>query len=314
MRFRVLPIALLALLLLVPATASAKSRYRIGIGDQSASVFSDPLFTALKLKRIRYIVPWNWDKAAFQRDEVTTFMTAARSARFEPFVTFTAARGCWTGRKYRRTRRCKAPTYRAYARKVRAFRRAFPFVRVFSAWNEANHESQPTFRSPKRAAGYYNTLRRVCKRCKIVALDLLDSSNMSRYLRGFQRRAKGRPRIWGLHNYSDVNRRRATKTTELLRQAPGEVWLTETGGIVSFTKRWPYNLKRARSRTAYMFKLADRYSRRRAGMRSRITRVYPYQYTGVKRGTRFDAGLVGPTGKARPAYRTFKAKARKRSK
>jgi hypothetical protein len=104
------------------------------------------------------------------------------------------------------------------------------------------------------------------------------------------------------------------KTRELLQIAPGEVWLTETGGIVSFTEKFPYSLKRAKNRTAYMFKLSDQYSKRRRGLRSRITRIYPYQYTGVERGTRFDAGLVNPDMSARPAYDTFKAKARTRSK
>src|SRR4051812_2310207 len=111
----ILPIALLAVMLLVPATASAKSRYKVGIGDQSVNVFSDPLFNALKLKRIRYIVPWNWNSADFQVAEVTGFLTTAHAAGFEPFVTFTAARGCWTGVKYKRTKACRAPSNAAYA-------------------------------------------------------------------------------------------------------------------------------------------------------------------------------------------------------
>jgi hypothetical protein len=309
-----LPIALLALLLLVPASAPAASRYRVGIGDQEVGVFGDPLFQALKLKRIRYLVPWDWNKNRTQSDEVRGFLAAAQAAHFEPFITFTANRGCWTGSRYRHTKACKAPSNRAYLRKFKSFHKAFPKIKVFAAWNEANHKSQPTYKSPKRAAGYYNTLRRHCHKCKIVALDVLDSSNLSRYVRSFRRYAKGRPRIWGLHNYSDVNRKRATKTKELLRLVPGEVWLTETGGIVSFTRKFPYSPKRAKSRTSYMFHLADKYSRKRRGYRSRIKRIYPYQYTGVERGDRFDAGLIGPDGKARPAYKLFKAKLRTRSK
>jgi hypothetical protein len=55
-----------------------------------------------------------------------------------------------------------------------------------------------------------------------------------------------------------------------------------------------------------MFKLADRYDRRRSGLSSRITRLYNYQWTGVSRRERFDAGLVNPNGKGRKAYRQFK--------
>jgi hypothetical protein len=316
MRFRfTLPIAVLALALLAPAAAPAKSRYKVGIGEQNASVFSEPLFQALKLKRIRYVVPWNWNSAAHQREETTHFLETAHANGYEPFVAFTARRGCWNGKRYSKKKACRAPSTKAYAKKVRAFRKAFPFVRVFSPWNEVNHMSQPTYKSPKRAAAYYNTFRRYCtKRCTLVAADLLDSSNLTSYLRKFQRHAKGKPRVWGLHNYSDVNRRRDKVTKQMLRIAPGQVWLTETGGLVSFTKRWPYSPNRAKSRVSYMFKLADRYSHKRRGFKSRITRIYPYQYTGVKRGTSFDAGLVHANGKPRPAYKLFKSKARTRSK
>jgi hypothetical protein len=318
MRFRsILPLAVVALVaaaLLVPAGASAASRYRVGIGDQNVSVFSDPNFQALKLKRIRYIVPWDWNSSQAQTDEVTTFVNTARLAGFEPFITFTAHRGCWTGKRYSKRKTCKAPSNSRYLKKFKAFRKAFPSVKVFAPWNEVNHVSQPTYKSPKRAAGYYNTLKRNCRGCKVVAADLLDTGTMSRYLKQFKRYAKGTPKIWGLHNYSDVNRKRTTKTLELLRQVRGEVWLTETGGIVSFTKSFPRSTTRAANRTKYMFTLSDKYSRKRKGLRSRITRIYPYQYSGVDRNMRFDAGLVDTHGKPRKAYKVFKSKVRSRSK
>ena len=42
------------------------------------------------------------------------------------------------------------------------------------------------------------------------------------------------PSIWGLHNYSDVNRLQSWRTRELSKALGGQVWLTETGGIVQF--------------------------------------------------------------------------------
>jgi hypothetical protein len=60
----------------------------------------------------------------------------------------------------------------------------------------------------------------------------LDTSNMRRYVRSFLRRAPGRPRLWGLDNYQDVNRRRSADTRSMLDTVPGKVWLTETNGIV----------------------------------------------------------------------------------
>ena len=45
-----------------------------------------------------------------------------------------------------------------------------------------------------------------------------------------------KPRIWGLHNYRDTNKRKGQKpggTRRLLKTVKGEVWLTETGGSCS---------------------------------------------------------------------------------
>ncbi len=42
------------------------------------------------------------------------------------------------------------------------------------------------------------------------------------------------PTIWGLHNYSDINRLQSWRTHRLVRALGGQVWLTETGGIVKF--------------------------------------------------------------------------------
>ena len=49
---------------------------------------------------------------------------------------------------------------------------------------------------------------------------MLDTGNMSRYLSAFKRKAKGSPKLWGLHNYGDVNRRRTTYTKRMLRSRP----------------------------------------------------------------------------------------------
>ena len=109
-------------------------------------------------------------------------------------------------------------------------------MKVISPWNEANHRSQPTFKNPKRAAQYYNVVRKNCRGCKIVAADVIDEVNMERWLKVFKKTAK-KPRIWGLHNYRDTNKRKGQRlggTKRLLKAVKGKVWLTETGGIVKF--------------------------------------------------------------------------------
>ena len=312
MRF-VLPLVLVVLTAASVAPAHAAT-YRVGIGDQSASLFYDARFKSTGIKRVRYLVSWDWNRRAWQRGEVAGYLNGARTTGREVFVTFTASRGCWANNRYSSAKRCRAPSTRKYLRAFKTFRKRFPFVRIFAPWNEANHKSQPTARSPKRAARYYNALRSACRRCTLVAADVLDQRGVEGYLRGVMRYAKGSPRRWGLHNYSDVNRVRSTGTRAVLRTVPGEVWLTETGGVVSFGRSFPRSESRAAARTRYMFELADAYRNRRAGMRSRIARIYPYSWYGDKRGARFDAGLMDPDGSPRKAYSVFKKLVAKRRK
>jgi hypothetical protein len=143
-----------------------------------------------------------------------------------------------------------------------------------------------------------------------MAADMLDTGNMSRYLASFKRSAKGKPTLWGLHNYGDVNRKRTTYTKRMLKSVPGEVWLTETGGIVKLLPSFKRSPSRAASRTKGMFRLVNRYDTRRSGMRSKITRLFVYSFFGAHPTARFDAGLVNPDSTPRPAFNVFKKNAR----
>jgi hypothetical protein len=298
---RRLVIALVALLVASPAVAHAT--YVVGIGEQSRTMFSSPAWQRLGLQQVRYLVDWDWHRTG-RRAEVAAFMSAAREHGQRVLVTFNARQGCFNGRRYSRSRACRAPSARAYRTAFRRFDDLFPWVRTYSAWNEVNHVSQPTFGRPRLAVRYYRILRRESRRrhFRVLAADVLDTSNMRRYLRAFLRRAPGRPRLWGLHNYQDVNRRTSADTRLMLTTVPGQVWLTETGGIVKFgdSPQWRYSESRAANRTRWMFRLVDRYDARRRGTRSRITRLFVYKWLGG--GGRFDAGLVNEDGTPRPAY------------
>ena len=309
MAFRkMLPLMLLATLVLVP---SAEAKYRVGVGDQSPAMFDSAQWQSLQLKRTRYLVPWNWNKSSGQVAETTAFMNRARAAGQQVLVTFTAARGCWNGRRYSRAARCKAPSAKAFRRAFGAFDNRYPWVRTYSAWNEVNHASQPTYRKPGLAVRYYEVLRKQARarKFKLMAADVLDTSNMTSYLRSFMRRAKGSPKLWGLHNYQDVNYRTSKDTRRMLQTVPGQVWLTETGGIARFG-RLKFSTSRQAKRTSWMFKLANRYDSRRPGLRSTITQLFVYRWFGEARGARFDAGLVSAGGTPRKAYNVFARVAR----
>ena len=262
---------------------------------------------------MRYLVPWDYADHVGQRNEVDHYMLRARAARQDVLVTFTARRGCYppSGR-YSKARVCRAPSASDYRNAFGMFDAKFPWVKTYSAWNEINHKSQPTFKSPRTAAGYYNVLRAQARRGKfrVMAADMLDTSNMGRYLASFRRYAKGSPRLWGLHNYGDVNRSRTTFTKAMLRTVPGEVWLTETGGIVKLLPSFKHSESRAAARTKGLFRLVDDYDTRRRGMRSKITRLFVYSFYGAEPGARFDAGLVNPDGTPRKGFSVFAKHAR----
>jgi hypothetical protein len=295
-----------ALVAVLAAAQPAEAAYSVGISEQNAALFSSPTWQNLRLRRVRYIVPWDWARTG-QRAPVRAFMTAARAHRQDVLVAFTAHRGCFTGQRYSRRTACRAPSASTYRAAVRAFDNRYPWVRTYSAWNEVNHVSQPTFNRPRLAVRYYRVLRSESRRrhFRVLAADVLDTSNARRYLRAFLRLAPGRPRLWGLHNYQDVNRHTSLDTQTMLETVPGEVWLTETNGIVKFgnSPQFSYSEARAARCTRWMFTLAKRYTTRRRGMRSRITRLFIYQWFGAPPGARFDAGLTAPDGIApRPAY------------
>ena len=237
----------------------------MGISEQDARVFDQPAWQALKLKRVRYVVSWDYYKDPGQVAETTAFMNAR--ARAQPGRAGDVHRASRLLERHATRGRsaCRAPSTSAYKTAVRTFRRAFPWVKTYAPWNEANHVSQPTSKSPKRAAQYYDVLRKECKGCKVLAADVLDQSNVTSYLRSFIRYSKNRGRLWGLHNYKDVNRRQSKGLTNVLRTVPGEVWLTETGGITTFlTSGFKTSPSRAASATKYMFQLADRFDSKRA--------------------------------------------------
>jgi len=305
-----LPLLLLGSLF-VAAPASAK--FTIGLGDQRPEIFSNQLWKDLKLKKVRYYVPWDVALDPNLDRETDAFIGAARLAKQEIFIHFSARRGCFENNRYSKSGECKAPSAKKYTAAFKAFRKKYPFIKVYGTWNEANHVSQPTAlknsrkRGPKLVASYYRAMKRSCRKCKIVAGDLLDQSDLGKYAKALNKALKGRAKLWGLHNYGDVNRNRSKGTITMLKIVPGKLWLTETGGIVKF--EGANNLKVGENEAVKalknMFKLANKYDSKRKGYKSVIERLYPYNFR-EQESARFDAALLDPLGQPRKGYFTFK--------
>lgn len=296
--------ALISLLLLSAALAAvpsgATAKYAIGISDQSPTTFANPLYPRLNMRLARYIAPWDVMRRPADAAKLAAWVAAARAARQRMLIAFEAS--------HTRGQERKVPSRRAYTNAIKAFRKAYPDVKDVQPWNEVNRcqrrtpdgswVGQPICRKPKMAAVYYKAALKVFRGAKVTGLDILDQANVKpavRYVKAFLRQVKRRPRYWGFHNYSDTNRFSSKRTRALLKATrSGDVWLTETGGIVSFGSGFRYSTKRAAKALGCMFRIA-RSSRR-------ITRLYVYQFNGLPKGTRFDAGLINPDNTLRPGF------------
>jgi hypothetical protein len=272
----------------------------IGVGDQHAKMFASPLWQQLHTKIVRYIAPYDAAARRVELARAITWIHAAEAQHQQILVAFYHS-------EYTPT---KLPSVRLYQRDVRRFIRLFPHVHEYQPWDEANRGSvRGRFSSPSASttARYYQVLRRVCSGCTILGLDLLDQDNPSstlRYIAQFKHEI-GRlrtvmPRLWGLHNYSDVNRLQSWRTRKIERALGGSVWLTETGGIVKFGRAFPNRkgsgLSRAAKVLAFTLALVSR--------ERQLKHVYIYDWSGVTTA-RFDAGLTDRRGLPRPAYRVL---------
>jgi hypothetical protein len=300
-----LVLTVVASLLALPAGASAK--YAIGISDQLASTFSSPLYAPLHLSLARYITPWDVMKRPADKAKLIAWITAAEAAHQRIVVAFEASHTAGHQRHI--------PTKAEYTKAIKAFHKAFREIKDIQPWNEANRcqrsvgkavLGQPIChlgKGSKAAATYYMAALKVFRGAKVTGLDILDQANVRpsvAYVRSFLTYAHPRPKYWGFHNYSDTNRFSQSRTKALLKATgSGEVWLTETGGIVEFGHGFPYNQKRAAKALGCMFTLAK--------SNRRITRLYVYQFNGVlKHQSTFDAGLINPNQTPRPGWKVVK--------
>jgi hypothetical protein len=299
-RFSVFLLAVGALL----AFAAPAGALTVGIADNKPDMFFDPRFATSGVSHARISVGWDALSSPWQTAELDRWMAAAHAANVDPLISF----------GHSRTDRRALPTPERFLYEFRRFRARYPWVKEFATWNEANHCGEPTCHRPALVAAYYRKLRRDCRDCRILAAEVLDMPNMVRWVRAFKRAAHEEPRYWGLHNYVDANRARTTGTRRMLRAVKGQVWFTETGGIVHRRNRhkvtFPESAKHAAIATTFLFKKLVPLSRR-------VTRVYIYHWNADAGPATWDSGLIGPTGRVRPAFkiveRVLTAQARRRA-
>jgi hypothetical protein len=283
---------------LAPPRAHAASSYMTGIGDEDAHMFRNSRWSRLHTRIVRYIAPYD---AAVHKDSLNraiTFIQLAEATHQKVLVAFYHSEHTPT----------RLPSVAQYQHDVKKFVKLFPNVKQYQSWDEANRGNVPhAFSSPSAgaAARYYQALLRVCNRCTVIGLDVLDANNIGptlRYISEFKHEVGHlktvMPKIWGLHNYSDINRLESWRTRELVHAFGGQVWLTETGGLVKFGGAYPNRngsgLTRAAKVLKYMFNVA--------ASQSQIKRLYIYNWLGGTNSTRFDAGLTNAHEQPRAGY------------
>jgi Glycosyl hydrolase catalytic core len=277
---------------------SARLRYRNivpGVSEQWTAMFTDPCFRVFGIRTARLVAPWNAiDTEAAWLD---AWLGAAAGAGVEPLVAFNRARGSRCPHDP-----CELPDVAAYEAAVGRFLARYPWVHVITPWNEPNHHGEPTSRDAAAAAAYYGAVRRACPACTIVAGDVLDTGNMLRWLGAYQAALPEAPAVWGLHNYHDTTHELADGLESFLHAVAGEVWLTETGGIVELRNgrgrvTHPYDEQRAADGVRHAFALARAHA-------ARVRRVYIYNWQDQP-GDYFTSGLLDVSGRARPAFFVF---------
>jgi len=278
--------------------ARAASSFLTGIGDEHTEMFANPLYLQLHTRIARLIVAYDVVKHPWWLQQAAAWIHDAEVDHVQVLVAFYHS-------EYTPT---VLPSVATYQKDVAAFIRLFPHVRQYEAYDEANRGNEyRVFSSPSATlnARYYQALLRDCRTCNVVGLDVLDAANIEptlAYIYEFKReiyRLKTiMPSIWGLHNYSDVNRFETWRTRDIVNALGGQVWLTETGGIVQFGGDFPNRHGAGLSRAARALKLMFGI----ASSDGRIKRLYIFDWTGGTARTRFDAGLTDAHDRPRPGY------------
>jgi hypothetical protein len=283
------------------ARAHAAASYQVGIADEKTEMFSDKLWLQLHTHITRYIVPYDASVRPYSLTLARRWIAASEAQHQQVLVAFYHS-------EYTPTR---MPSVAAYERDTKKFIKLFPNVHQYQPWNETNRGNvrypYERFNSPTavESAKYYQALRRICGRCTVLGLDILDQAEVGptlAYISEFKAELRHlrmpTPTLWGLHDYSDTNRFSSDRTHAILAAVPGYIWLTETGGIVKFGGNFSNNrgagLSRAATALRYMFGLAS--------TNSRVKRLYVYQWTGGTSSTIFDSGLTDARHHPRPGY------------
>ena len=288
-------VAGLAIVFALTEAAPAGALTIAGLSEQHADGIGDPrLRRELSMTAGRLVV--RWDVASADPAKVDGWLAAARSQRIRPLVVFnhTPEMRCPAAP-------CVAPSVAQFRDAFRAFRARWPTVREFAPWNEVNVRSQPLHDDPRRAARFYNVMVAACPGCTILGAELLDNTAAAAYVRRMTPVMRVKPKVWGVHNYEDINHFRTSGSDAILAATKGKIWLTEAAGLVRYVDGdanviYPFDEEFAARATSYLFDYVEAHP-------DRISRVYYYAWRNrAPNDDSFDTALLRRDGSKRPSY------------
>ena len=229
---RILILTGLLVAAVMPSVAHGKAQ--IGISDNKPNMFTDPAFKDLKTKYSRVVVSWNVlaPKTAAGKDEkvrLAQWMAGAKANGQSVLVAIDASRDAKASSTYRKLAFPKKKNQ--LGKEIKKLKKAYPQIKAISPWNEANLNKKP-----KQVAQWAKEAKKNCKGCKVV-IDTLDKPNLNSWTKSYikaSKKAGVKTKIWGLHNYVDVNNFQSKRTKAFLKVTKKTpIWLTETGGVVN---------------------------------------------------------------------------------
>ena len=108
--------------------AHASATYLTGVGDEQPAMFTSPLWQQLHTKIVRYIAPYDAANHADDVDRAQLWIAQAEASHQQILVAFYHSEHTPT----------KLPSVSSYQKAVAKFVKAFPKVRQYQSWNEAN--------------------------------------------------------------------------------------------------------------------------------------------------------------------------------
>ena len=271
-------VPVLAALALPTGASARRTHVSVALGDQSRSC-SGARLPALKTKKVRYFIRW---------DAMRRSLGARRGRRLRGRrACRQAARAACTSRPTTCASEGQAAQHQALPARRRQARPPLQGARRAASsgvWNEANHKSQPTYRTPSARRQFYRVMRAVCHAAARSSRSTCSTSAASRATSGAgtgrSRAATARARSSSGSTTTPTPTAGAPAgTTSIIRTVRrynrhAKFWLTETGGVVNFGRSFPCSERRAARSDSYMFTLAQEVRPlRRAALRLQLVRL-----------------------------------------